>query len=112
MPRPRRRLGSLGGDSMIHTLRQKVTLIALILLGLFVVAAGLVIANILSIRDAASHLGVDTAKQIELSGQFNTDMFRGFAEALAFADTHAAENRESALQEMSDAKAILNQLAI
>src|SRR5256885_14347786 len=95
---------------MLRTLTRKVTLIALTFLSLFLVAAGFAIASISIIRDAANHLSEHTIEQVELSGHFNTDMFRGLAEALSFARTHALTNRESALQELSDAKDILEQL--
>src|SRR6266496_1213159 len=47
----------------------------------------------------------------QLSGQFNTDMFRGFAEAVSYARTHQPDNCDSARQEMRDAQTLLEQLA-
>src|SRR6266498_3343439 len=96
---------------MLRRLSQKVTLVALLFLGLFVVMAVVAIANILGIRDAAAHLGTNTVAQVQLSGQFNTDMFRGFAEAVSYARTHQSDNRDSARQEMRDAQTLLEQLA-
>jgi rsbT co-antagonist protein RsbR len=96
---------------MLRTLTQKVTFVTLIFLGLFVIAVAVVISNILVIRDAAAHLGEHTVEQVELSGQFNTDMFRGLAEALSYAHTHEPDNRDSARQEMRDAKTLSDQLA-
>ncbi|NTW00364.1 MAG: HAMP domain-containing protein [Oscillochloris sp.] len=96
---------------MLHqTLARKVIVMALIFFGLFLIAISFIISNILSIRDATSYLGGITAQQVELSGAFNTDMFRGFAEALSYTYTRAPENRTSAMQEMHDAKEILDEL--
>jgi anti-anti-sigma factor len=97
---------------MLQTLTRKVTLMAVLILGLFVVAAVITSANILVLRNVATYLGDTTVKQVELSGQFNTDMFRGFAEALAYAQTRQPDNRDSARQEMRDAQALLDQLAL
>ncbi len=49
---------------MLRRLSQKVTLVALLFLGLFVVMAVVAIANILGIRDAAAHLGTNTVAQV------------------------------------------------
>src|SRR5262245_4431904 len=95
---------------MVRTLTQKVTLSILIGTVLFLVVVAFATRGMITIRDAANYGAKTTIAQIELSGQFNTDMFRGFAEALSFARTHEAENRESALQEMHDASTILAQL--
>jgi len=95
---------------MLRTLTQKVALVALVGTGLFLVVAALAIANIMIIRNAANHVTEVTLKQVELSGQFNTNLFRSFAEALSFARTRDPANRESALQEIFDAATLLNQL--
>jgi rsbT co-antagonist protein RsbR len=95
---------------MLRTLTQKVTFFALIGTLLFLVVAVFVIRGIMIVRDAANYDSNVTSAQIELSGQFNTDMFRGFAEGLSYARTREPENRESALQEMHDASEILVQL--
>jgi anti-anti-sigma regulatory factor/HAMP domain-containing protein len=97
---------------MLQTLTRKVTLMAVLILGLFVIAAVITSANILVLRNVATYLGDTTITQVEFSGQFNTDMFRGFAEALAYAHTRQPDNRDSARQEMRDAQALLDQLAV
>jgi rsbT co-antagonist protein RsbR len=97
---------------MLRTLTRKVTLMAVLILGLFVVAAVITSANILVLRNVATYVGDTTVEQVELSGQFNSDLFRGFAEALAYAHTHQPDNRDSARQEMRDAQTLLDQLAV
>ena len=94
---------------MLRTLTRKVILMAVLILGLFVVAAVITSANILVLRNVVTYLGDTTVQQAKLSGQFNTDMFRGFAEALAYAETHPRAPRARARQEMRDAQDLLDQ---
>ena len=96
---------------MFRTLTQNVLFISLAFVGLVLASTVLGVANLFVIRDVTNHLGEQTLEQVELSGQFNTDMFRGIAAALTFARTHAPQSRNTALQEMRDAKTLLDQLA-
>ena len=96
---------------MLGTLTRKVVVLALIFFALSATTAAFAIANILIINTAVAYLSNDTIRQVALSGQFNTDMFRGMAEAFFYARDHRPENRADALQEMHDAKDILAELA-
>lgn len=95
-----------------HTITQKVTLIGIIIGGILLVVIGLLIQSTISVNTTADFISQTTIEQVKLSGQFNTDMFRGFTEALTFARTHLDENRQSALQEMKDAGDLMAQLAV
>jgi rsbT co-antagonist protein RsbR len=95
---------------MFQTLTHKVALLASVAAILFLIIATVIITNILALQAIGNHVTQVTLVKVELSGQINTDLFRGFAEALSYARTRTADNRESALREMEDAAALTAQL--
>jgi anti-anti-sigma factor len=95
---------------MFKTLTHKVALLASVTTIVFLAIAAVIMANILALQAIGSHVTQVTLVQVELSGQINTDLFRGFAEALSYARTHTTDNRASAMREMEDATALTAQL--
>jgi hypothetical protein len=95
---------------MLHTLTGKVILGGIGLLVAVALGATFAITNLIVIRQAVDHLTSTTVEQLELSGQFNTDIFRAVDEASAFALSHEPADRDEAVQELRDAKTILGQL--
>jgi rsbT co-antagonist protein RsbR len=96
---------------MINSLTRKMLLGGTGLLLGVAIAAAFVITNVVAIRDAVGHLTNETVEQTQLSGQFNTDVFRAIVEAHSFQRTHDLVDRDDALQELRDARAILGQLS-
>lgn len=96
---------------MFNTLTRKMLLGgAGLLLGL-ALGAALVISNVVLIRNAVGGLTNETLQQTNLSGQFNTDIFRAIVEAHTYQRTRDIAHRDDALHELSDARSILGQLS-
>ena len=73
--------------------------------------AAAIITNVLLIRVAVDHLTNHTVLQLELTGHFNTDIFRAIMEAESFVRNHEPRDRAEALVELRDARIILDQLS-
>lgn len=96
---------------MFNSLTRKMILSGAGLLFGVAIAATFVIMNVVMIRAAVGHLTNETLEQTQLSGQFNTDIFRAIVEAHSFQRTHDIAHRDDALQELRDARSILGQLS-
>jgi len=95
---------------MLGTLTRKIIIGGVGLLLCVALAAAMVITNVQHIRTATDHLSQETVEQVELGGQFNTDLLRAITETDSYARTHDPTDREDVLHELHDAGTILNQL--
>jgi HAMP domain-containing protein len=96
---------------VLQTLTRKLLLAGGGLLLSVALAAAFIITNVLLISSAVDHLTTHIVEELQLTGHFNTDVFRAIMEAESFVRNHDPVERAEAIQELQDARTILEQLS-
>jgi PAS domain S-box-containing protein len=93
-----------------RTLTHKLVLTGAGLLLGVAIAAAFIITNVLLISTAVDHLTNHTVTQVELSGQFNANIFRSIVKVESFVRNRDPADRAEALRELQEARTTLDQL--
>jgi rsbT co-antagonist protein RsbR len=93
-----------------NTLAQQVTIVAIIICGIIIIAAAIGIRSFQTMRDAATHVTHDTPAQLDLGDHFIEDLTQILDEANAFYDDGDVEDLQEAQETLPMARARLEQL--